>query len=161
MKKTKYPYQGSEVPVENSQIEIDKLLKRYGVQGSNWKSIWTTGEVELQFPIEFDLEGVKKGFIVTLKPPKFYALHKSYDPKTGHYSMVNAPDYRAGMRCLFYYLKSMLEAEKYGLARMDELFMSKILVVLPEGVTGTLGDLFKQRILEGSIVPALEARKGP
>lgn len=63
------------------------------------------------------------------------------------------------MRALFFYIKAMLEAQAYGLAKIEDVFMSHIMMSL-EGNQTTLGDRMRQSIAKGEI-PALEQKVTP
>lgn len=149
-----YPYKGTAVSVEISQGHINALLQKYHIKGVQWSTVWSTGDVELKFPLEIEADGIKKTMLVRLKPPLFYSEHRSYDPRKG-YVKVRAPDYKASMRALFFYLKAMMEAQAYGLAKKEDIFMSYIMVTLPGGTLGTLGDLMRSKMVTGEL-PALE-----
>lgn len=149
-----YPYKGTDVTIEQSRNGIDQLLRKYSISAMQWTTIWEENRIELKFPIDVEVEGVKKGVMVSLKPPLFYSKHRSYDPRKG-YITVNAPDLKASMRALFFYIKAMLEAQAYGLAKIEDVFMSHIMVSLEQGKEITLGDRMRLSIIKGEI-PALE-----
>lgn len=153
-----YPYKGTDVSIEQSRMNIDQLLRKYGISAMQWTTIWEENKIELRFPIDVETEGIKKRVMVFLKPPLFYSKHRSYDPRRG-YITVTAPDLKAAMRALFFYIKAMLEAQAYGLAKIEDVFMSHIMMSL-EGNQTTLGDRMRQSIAKGEI-PALEQKVTP
>jgi len=151
--KKDYPYKGTDVSIDASKIQISKLLRDYGVEGAQWLEVWSENKIELRFPITVDYQGVRKRILVGLKPPLFLGKHRTYDPQRG-YLIVTAPDLKASMRALFTYVKGMLEAQAYGLAKIEDVFMSHILISI-DGREATLGDKMRLSILKGDI-PALE-----
>lgn len=150
VKKQSYPYAGTTVAVEKTKEEINDLLRKYNVHGAQWTELWTEKLIELRFPVEFEFKGRTKGVTVSVRPPLFEATHKSYDPKKG-YVTVKAPDYKAAMRCLYYYIKTKLEAITYGLSTIEEEFMSRITFSLADGSEKTLSQVLTQRIVEGDL----------
>ena len=152
-----YPYKGTRVSLDSSRAEIDQLLRKYGITATQWTTVWDESRIELRFPIEVTVEGIHKKVMVSIKPPLFMSKHRSYDARKG-YVQITAPDFKASMRALFFYIKAMLEAQFYGLAKIEDVFMSHIVASMTDdsGVIRevSLGDRMRASILKGEI-PAL------
>lgn len=96
-------------------------------------------------------EGVEKRVMVFLKPPLFLSEHRTYDPRRG-YVKVTAPDFKAAMRSLHDYIKAMLIAQYYGLAKVEDVFMSHIVAAIDDkGNEVTLGDRMRVAIKAGEV----------
>ncbi len=145
-----YPYANTGVSVEKSKEDINNLLRKYSIHGASWTELWDEGVIEVRFPIEFEFKGIRKGTMVSLRPPMFESTHRSYDKKYGS-QMVKAPDLKAGMRCLYFYVKTKLEAVQYGLTSIEKEFMSEIILKLPDGKEKSLGEVMTERIVTGDL----------
>lgn len=154
----KYPYANTEVSVDNTRAQIDKMLQSYGIQDMQWTTMWSESQISVRFPITVTSEGVEKRVMVLLKPPLFISEHRTYDPRKG-YVYVKAPNFKAGMRSLHDYIKAMLIAQKYGLAKIEDVFMSHIIAAIDDhGKEVLLGDRMRQAIKNGQVA-ALEEKK--
>jgi hypothetical protein len=54
-----------------------------------------------------------------------------------------------GMRLLYWHIKSELEAVAYGLKTFEQVFLSEIIMSLPDGSTATFGEAVKDIITKG------------
>lgn len=135
----KPPYANTDVDPDKTQMEIDKLLQSYGVQGIQWTKRYDLNQVELSFIIETEIEGVKKQIGIKVTPPLFLAKRKTYDKKFGKYVIIEAPNFAQSFRLLYYWLKTKLESVAYGMFPIEQEFLSQVMVMLPNGQRTTMG----------------------
>jgi hypothetical protein len=146
-KKKSYPYSGTDVTVERSRSEIDTLLRKYNIRGSQWSTVWERNFIELRFPVEFVDHGLRKMVTVILRPPDFESEHRTWSPTKGNVT-VRTPDLKAAMRCLYYYVKTKLEAVTYGLTSLEEEFLSQVAYSLKDGTETTVGKILTKVIVQ-------------
>lgn len=95
------------------------------------------GSVKLEFAWKVDAEeGKKRWMAFRVRPPMMLKTDGTEHPA-------------ATMRLLYWWLKSKLEAVKYGLTDMVEEFLPNVVAQLPEGESITVGDLFIPQIKTG------------
>lgn len=151
------PYQGTDVNPDESRVEIDKLLRGYGIQKIIWATDYQKSDVRLAFEVEAEIQGVRKLFTVTLSPPILLKKARIYNARRGVHELVQIPDWPRSMRLLFWYVKAKVEAVAYGLVSVEQEFLSQVMVSLPDGST-TVGEALKPMMLHDRLgaIPALE-----
>ena len=152
----KPPYQGTTADAETTRMKINKLLRDYGVSGTQWTEDYKLNKVELSFMVEAEINGQKKDIGIKIIPPLFAAKRRSWNPKRGHNEIIYSPNYAASYRLLFWYLKSKLEAIAYGLTTVEQEFLSQVVVALPNGQQTTIGKALEESVSKGQL--ALEAK---
>ena len=140
------PYAQTEVPVERTKAQIERMLMDAGAEAVRITTM-ATGEVTVEFVLETEMHGVRKKFGVQLKSPLIERQRGS------RYNKFTERDYRAEIRMLHWYLKSLLEAAQYGLMSTERIFFSHIMFHLPDGSTATAGEMAAQALIGGN--PAL------
>lgn len=139
MEKKKHPYEGTQIAPEKSQIEITKLLKEFGCTGIRWTDM--VGELPLlEFIYKIEVEGVRKEVGVRTKAPQI-------ERKDKQRRIRERP--AESMRLLYWHIKSELEAVTYGLKTFEQVFLSEIIMSLPDGSTATFGEAVKDIITKG------------
>jgi hypothetical protein len=146
------PYKDTEVAYERTMSEIQKMLLEYGCEAVQ---VTTTkdGFVTVKFTIEVEIEGVRKGFGVSITPPILLTR------KTQGGRRIEVKDTNRSARLLYWYIKSKLEAVSYGLVSAEQEFFSDIIVRLPGGREKKVGDLAKDILTKGDL-PLLGGGEG-
>ena len=136
----KIPYEETEIPAARTQGEIISLLYGSGAEATRWSST-KDGDMELEFI--FPVKGRKVSFRIRTPLLK----DSRGKPK---------PDQSA--RLLWWWLKSQLEAIRYGLVSVEEAFLAQAVASL-EG--RTVAEILLPRLRQGSeILPALPGPGG-
>lgn len=115
----KPPYDRTEIDVNKSQIEIQKILLEYGAEGIQW-IVFRDELPKLAFIIEVEINSIKKKVGVQIDPPLIHRNNRT----------VN---YEQSMRLLYWYVKSKLEAVAYGVKTFEKEFLDDIVYRLPDG----------------------------
>lgn len=152
------PYSSTTIDPDKTQMDIDKLLKSYGVQGTQWTKRYDLNQIELSFIIETEIKGVRKNIGIKVSPPLFLAKRKTWDSKSGRHIVVEAPNYAQSFRLLYFWLKVKLESVAYGMFAVEEEFLSQVMINLPNGTRTTMGVWVETSVSEGRL--QLEAPKG-
>jgi tRNA nucleotidyltransferase (CCA-adding enzyme) len=155
----KPPYSSTESDPEKTQMQINKLLRDYGVEGVQWTTRYDTNEVRLAFVVETEINGVKKKVGIEVTPPVFLAIRRTWDPKQGKYIKVNAPNWAQSFRLLYWWLKAKLEAVSYGLSTVEKEFLAQVMVQLPTGQKTTVGEALTNSIAKGTLMLGAEPEK--
>ena len=142
IKSKKPPYENTKIDPDSSRVDIDKLLRSYGIQKIIWASDYEHNDVRLAFEIEAEIQGIRKGFTVTLRPPLILKQIRLYNPKKGITEKVKVPNWSQSMRMMYWYLKSKVEAIAYGLVSVEKEFLSQVMVSLPIG-SSTVGEILE------------------
>ena len=126
------PYaQNTEVPVERSRAEIEKLLLRYGA--TDFMSGWS-GRMAM---IGFRARGRTIRFVLTMPEPGEKRFTHTSARKTqrspGQASAAWEQECRRGWRALALAIKAKLEAVQTGIATFEDEFLAY--TVLPGGRT--------------------------
>ena len=150
------PYSSSEKDPDRTRAEIEKLLRDYGVSGTQWTTLYDKQQVKLSFIVEAELKGQKKQIAIEVNPPLFLASRRTWNPK-GYYEKVYAPNWAQSFRMLFWWLKAKLEAVAYGLSTVEKEFLSQVVLSLADGSQRTVGDALTESIEKG--VLQLEVRR--
>jgi len=153
------PYNNTKIYAGRSKVDIDEMLKEFGAIGIRWTeegSLKGTECPKLEFILEIDVKGVKKQIGVKIQPP---LLMKSVGRG---YSKKHTPNLNASMRMLYWYLKSRMEAVKFGMDDVFETFMSHIIVPLPNHTDSTLGKVIREEPkIFSQILPSFEIIMNP
>lgn len=137
----KPPYENTKVDPDDTKMQIDKLLRAYGVSQIQWTTDYANSQVKLAFKVEAEINGVKKIIGLQLEPPTFATKRRTWSPTKG-YVIVFAPNWSQSMRLLYYWLKVKLESVAYGFSSIEKEFLSQVMVSLPSGEIKTVGELF-------------------
>ncbi len=115
------------VPVEKSQIEIKKILTKYGAAG------FVFGEKPELALVSFEMKKMNVKFILPL--PILQPSESKWNQKKGLFYSKNKLDQelRRRWRCLLLAIKSKLECVDTGITTFEQEFMAHI--VLPGGQT--------------------------
>jgi hypothetical protein len=141
---TKLPYANTQVSPEHSKADIEHLLKINGIQDIQWTTL--NGQTELKFLWKVTVKGVERKIAFGFVPPTI-----ERQKRQSGYGMVRITDERIAFRILFYYLKSKLEAVKFGLETLEQEFMSHIIVSLPDGTRTSVGQQLEEAIEIGHV----------
>jgi hypothetical protein len=133
------PYSNTKADADRSRIQIDKLLRGYGIDQFVWSQ--DRDIITLMFKVEADINGVRKVFTFKVSPPTFARQHLNWNPSKGAHDKVYSPNWAQSYRLLYYWLKAKLEAVAYGLTSVEQEFLSQVLVSLPTGEAKTIGEL--------------------
>ena len=144
--KKEQPYAQTEVPVERTKAQIERMLLDAGAEAVRITTM-ATGEVTVEFVLETKVGGIQKKFGVQLKSP---LIERERGTK---YNRFTERDQKAEVRMLHWYLKSLLEAAQYGLMSVERIFFSHIMFHLSDGSTATAGEMAAQALIGGN--PAL------
>lgn len=137
----KIPYAQTSIPPGESQGKITGLLYEHGAEATRWTTE-KDGTTILEFI--FDVRGHKTAFRVV--PP----ILKDTRGK---------PHTAQSMRLLYWWLKSQMEAVKYGLTSVEEAFLAHVVGSLPSGEQVTMGDVLLPRLRAGEILGPSEISK--
>ena len=103
--------------------------------------------------LRFVMEEAGTPFTVRVEPPILATRKKEH----GRYgSVVTMPDAGASMRLLMWWLKSKLEAIRYGLVTAQEEFLANVAGTLQDGREVTIGQLIIPRLAQ---LPASDMAK--
>lgn len=149
IKPARAPYRDTEVTVERSQADINRLLAQFGILDTQWTTAWSIQKVSLRFITE-GKNGKKVAFEIS--PPTFLAKRKTWDAKRGAYQTVEAPNWPQSFRMLLDYLKAKLRAVAYGLREVEEEFLNDMVVHDELGRETTVGKLVRPAIEGGRIL---------
>lgn len=159
----KIPYLDTEISASQSRIDIENILNEMGIKDTRWTHI--QGETILEFVWHFEEKGVKKSVAFKLKPPMIQIRGRS-KKSTGYQGRVTWSGplvwkraENAEWRLLWWWLKSKLEAVRFGLESMEQALMSQVMVSLPNGRQTTIGEILSEAIKTDSLA-ALKALPG-
>ena len=135
----KPPYQNTKVDPDKTRMDVDKLLRKYGVSAIQWTNDYDHNIVVVQFRME------KDGKVYSIKkvPPSFTFPRVTYNSKTGKHEKVDLPNWAASMRFLYNSVKSRLEEVAYGGVTIEEAFLADIIIPLKDGTTTTMYQALK------------------
>lgn len=133
------PYADTSVPPERSQAAIQKMLYEHGAQGLQWTEV--SDQVELKFVIAID----GKPMTVRVRPAMLVIRKREYGRRGSTQTMVSKA---ATLRLLFFWLKSTLEAVRYGLVSFQEAFLAHVVGRLDSGQEVTVGDMLIPRLMD-------------
>lgn len=160
--KVKPPYAGTSSDPDKTIADINRLLRKYGINDYQWTTLWDQGLVELKLMIETPgADGKLRKIGIKVSPPIFNAKRRTWDTKKGRNVVQELPNYAQAMRLLFHWLKIKIEAVAFGLKEVEEEFMSDLIIRLPNGQESTVGKAFKPQITADGVtrLPQLESGK--
>lgn len=128
---TKMPYYGTPSSEHKSEIDVDRVLNKYGVKNIRWTT------VEGKKLLEFIHQPVKNQPSVHVKIPV-------PEVEAIHYGKTVVVPLKQRMRMVYYFVKSMLEAVHYGLYKMEEVFFGFVELQLPDGEKISTVDLLNR-----------------
>jgi hypothetical protein len=151
------PYKSTKIDPDRTRVDIDKLLRKYGVKKIIWASDYESNDVQLAFEVEAEIQGIRKGFTVKVRPPLILKRVRVYNRKLMKSEHIQVPNWPQSMRILYWYLKSKIESVAFGLVSIEKEFLSQIMISLPEG-NSTVGEALEPVMLRDklSTIPALE-----
>jgi len=124
----KLPYYGTKVPTLKTQTKIKKFLGKYGLQA-----------IKL-IEDNFHKKGVIEFILSQNGIPIQFRFNFNLPEKESHQRQV--------YRGLFYYLKARFTSVDFGINTVEKEFMSEIVMVLPDGRSGTMKELYGDKILK-------------
>jgi hypothetical protein len=137
------PYRNTSIAYGQTKSDIDEMLKEAGAIALRWTetpdSMKGVALPILEFIFTVRWEGIEKQIAIRIQTPLL--SDKKRDRSRG---IIETPNRNASIRLLYWYLKSRLEAIKFGLDDAFEAFMSRIINSLPDGQTVTLGETIKK-----------------
>lgn len=116
----KMPYYKTKVTAVHSRAEIERLLSKYGIEDLMWGK--SGGKEAIQFVIDTIAQGANIKKMVRIDIPNIKAYHGG--------KLIDVPRAQV-LRFIYYNLKTILEASKYNIFRLEHLLMSYILTQLP------------------------------
>lgn len=114
------PYYKTKVTAVRSRSEIERLLSKYGIEDLMWGK--SGGKEAIQFLIDTISQGAHIKKMVRIDIPNLKARYAG--------KLVDVPRAQV-LRFIYHNLKSILEASKYNIFRLEHLLMSYILTQLP------------------------------
>ena len=148
IKPKKPPYSDTEKDPESTILDINRMLRLYGIDNYQWTTLWEKNVVELRLVLEDD-EGRK--IPIKILPPMFVAKRRTYNSKIGKYEKVEAPNWAQGLRLMFWWLKLKIEAIAYGLREVKQEFLGDIVVHDRNGRERTVTEIVVPAIEEGRL----------
>ncbi len=127
------PYYNTKVSVAKSQEDIQRLFKKYNIDGEQWTRVGDKHSLRFFFSFTRDGNKYKATWEIILPVMHAYYLNK----------LIDVPD-EMKFRMLFYNLKGLLEATRWGLVKMEDIFMAGILLRLPDGTVRQAKDYIWQ-----------------
>jgi hypothetical protein len=116
MGKSTLPYETTTVSVGASQESIEKLLEKHGITKTQWTS---DKETLVQLAFIYESSGRKIAFRIAIP-----YLTKKVGRNKEEVRVLR----ESTMRMLFYFIKSKLEAIKFGIESIEEAFLAHIIV---------------------------------
>jgi len=136
----KMPYNTTKVSVKETQIAIANLLKEYGVENKAW--ITEHGKETLIFQITVQVGNVERTLAFKFQP---VMIRVNYPRKR------KKLEEKASWRIFYWYLKSKLEAIKYGLISIERELMANIIYSGQLQDARTIGDVMTEIIQTGKL----------
>jgi hypothetical protein len=158
IKRRKAPYADTEVPIEKSTAEINKLLRDYGCEGVSWSQDFAHDRLALQFVLRDDSG---HAISVQVEPAPFAVERRNWNKEKGRYELVKEPNWPQSLRLLKNWVKVKLESVAFGLREMEQEFLSDVLVQTQGGETTTVGKLIGRQVAEGKYRPSLPMPESP
>jgi len=145
---TALPYSSTQVSIEKSKFEINKLLRKFGVKGIQWT--WMKNNEVLRFIHEYELNGVNHNLAYEIQIPEMgIKKGRGYDKK------LIQNDNQA-YRIVWHVLKNRFVAIECGLQTFENEFLSDILYRLPSGKARKIGDIILNQLSETKEIELLE-----
>ena len=142
----KIPYLDSRISPAQSRVDIENLLNEAEIKDVRWTHV--SGETTLEFVWHFEEKGIKKSVAFKFQPPVIQVKGFARKTAQGHGlgPIVWKRHEIAEWRLLWWYLKSRLEAVRFGIESMEQTFMSQVLISLPNGQQTTIGEIISEAI---------------
>jgi len=137
------PYINTSVPVDRSKEEINKMLRAAGADGIQWTDAWRPARMA---EVRFARKQRSYSLSVPLQTADIERQKDLIAPIRLRAEMEKRE--RAMFSALFYYIESLLKAEKWGLLTFEEAFIGHAQVVLPSGEAVTVAQAMLERHLE-------------
>ncbi len=157
------PYSGTSISVEKTKMDIEMMLKEFGILAMRWTE--TPDSIKgielplLEFIVETKINGVHKEIGFKIQPPLLTAK-KRRNGRYGDYVTTSCPE--QSMRLLFWYIKSRLEAVKFGLEEIENTLLSKVMMNLPDGSISTVGESIRNQLIlptqSNNLLPEFEVK---
>jgi hypothetical protein len=159
IKPKKVPYSGTQVAAERTYSQIQQFLLDSGCEAVQVTRS-AQGDVTIRFGIEVEVGGVRRKIGIEIRPA-LLAQRKRQQGRFG--SLVTSTNESASARLAYWYIKSKIEAVAFGLVSAEREFFSQIMVALPDGGPGTVGDMAEQSILDGGgvMLPGIDIGTRP
>lgn len=139
---TKLPYAQTEINIEKSKIQINELLKKFGVSGIQWT--WLDNMEVLRFIHTFEFEGVKHQIGYEIQIPEMGIKRgRAYEKR------LERNDKQA-YRIVWHVLKARFVAVESGLKTFEEEFLSDIIYKLPDGSMKKIGDMMLKKLTDAA-----------
>lgn len=158
------PYAGTKISAAKTKMDIELMLKEFGIVAMRWTD--TPDSIKgfelplLEFIVKTEINGVEKEIGFKIQPPLLKA-RKRVNGKYGNVVTTSVPE--QSMRLLFWYLKSRLEAVKFGLEEIQDAMLSKVMVNLPDGTISTVAETIKTQLSlpnqSNNLLPEFEIKK--
>lgn len=159
------PYKGTTVPAEKTYGQIQRMLLDYGCEAVQITHE-ASGRVVIRFGIEVETRGVKRRIGIELEPPLLSKEEVRVIPRYSgdrwpEKKKVHVPDHDRSARAAYWYLKSKLEAVSWGYVTAEKEFLSQVMVQLPDGRIGTVGETVDDSFEKGGglFLPGLSERR--
>ncbi len=146
---TNLPYARTKISPEKSKIQINELLKKFGVRGIQWT--WMDNIEILRFIHEFEMEGVKHNIAYEIRVPEIGIK------KGSGYDRRLVRNDSQGYRVLWHVLKNRFVAIECGLKTFENEFLSDIIYKLPDGRPAKVGDIVFKQLSETKPIKLLES----
>ncbi len=135
------PYRNTSISVEQSQMEIQQMLKDFGCEATRWTespdSMKGVDCPTLEFVVKSEINGIEKQIGFRIKPP-LLMIRRRRSGKSG--PMITTGNPKASMRYLVWKLKTTLEGVRWGGESIEEILLSRVIVQLPSGANTTVGE---------------------
>lgn len=128
---SKTPYYHTAVSESSSEHDIAKLLEKYEITKYRWSTFDGNKLLEFAYPAEDS----DKDLLIKIPIPEIKALSRGRP--------VVLP-IKQRLRMVFIFLKAMLEASRFGLFKLEEVFFGFIQVQLPNGKQVSTVDILSQ-----------------
>lgn len=128
---SKTPYYNTRVSETKSEHDISKLLDKYAITKYRWSTFEGNKLLEFAYPAKDS----KQDLLIKIPIPEIKALSK------GRLTILPM---RQRLRMVYTFLKAMLEASRFGLFKLEEVFFGFIQVQLPDGKQVSTVDLLSQ-----------------
>lgn len=124
---SRLPYHGTKVDPEQTKLEINKLLKQYGITDYQWTEY--KGESKLEFATEIMWREKLTELHCILRPPELKELHRVWDQKLGRNVKKMVPNIPVAYRLMKDHLKNRLALVSCGAYAFEDIFLQDLTVV--------------------------------
>lgn len=134
------PYNTTDVSVAKTKLDIEKLLTDYEVIEKAW--IDTQTDSALMFTLMVEVQNTRRKLAFKFSPTMIRVNYKR---------KKNELKTKASWRLFYWYLKSKLEAIKYGLVSIEKELMSNVIISGNLTDNRTVGDTLSDAIAMGKL----------